>query len=123
MPLSSPSTTAIPRTPGTSIEGGDTTVTAVPVGLGLGWNFGFVAGSAQLSSSLPEDLKIRARGLADSTVWIAAAVSSLLSSVLFEALGFANLSWLGAFLSAGLGLCLLAQRAASREPDGLVVEP
>lgn len=78
--------------------------------LGLGWNFGLVGGSTLLSNSLPPSLRIRGRGFADACVWTAAACSSLLSSLLFARIGFAQLSWVGVALALGLCGTLLVRR-------------
>ena len=64
--------------------------------LGLGWNFGFVAGSAMLTDSVPEDDRVRAQGFADSITWITGAAASLGSGVLLASGGFPLLSFVGA---------------------------
>jgi len=78
--------------------------------LGLGWNFGFVGGSTLLNSRLPEQQRIRGRARADAAIWTAAAASSLLSSVLFARIGFAQLSWLGSLLALFLAVTLVWKR-------------
>jgi MFS family permease len=69
--------------------------------LGLGWNFGFVAGSALLSESVSEDQRLRIQGLADTIVWTSAAAASLLAGVLLAIIGYRGLSLIG-------GLAILA---------------
>ncbi len=64
--------------------------------LGLGWNLGFVAGSASLTRGIPAHDRPLLQGRADSIVWVSAATASLLSSVLFSTIGFAGLSAVGA---------------------------
>jgi MFS family permease len=64
--------------------------------LGLGWNFGFVAGSALLTDSVPEIDRVRAQGSADSLTWLSAAAASLASGVLLGQGGFTLLSTVGA---------------------------
>lgn len=64
--------------------------------LGLGWNFGFVAGSALLTDSVPEADRIRVQGLADSVTWTTGAAASLGSGVLLATGGFPLLSFVGA---------------------------
>lgn len=66
--------------------------------LGLGWNFGFIAGSAALSSRIAAAHRSWLQGRADSMVWVAAAIASLMSSVLLSTLGFAGLCMVGAVL-------------------------
>lgn len=85
--------------------------------LGLGWNIGFVAGSAQLSASLPEHDRLRGRAVADSWIWVAAALASLCSSLLFAGVGFAWLSALGAVLSLLLvGFLIRSSAHATNRP-------
>lgn len=67
--------------------------------LGLGWNFGYVAGSALLTESVPEDVRVRLQGSVDSLVWGSAAVASLLSGVLLSSVGYGKLSLIGAGLA------------------------
>ena len=64
--------------------------------LGLGWNFGFVAGSALLTDSVPDADRIRVQGLADSVTWMTGAAASLGSGVLLASGGFPVLSFVGA---------------------------
>ena len=64
--------------------------------LGLGWNLGFVAGSASLTRDIPTADRAWLQGRTDSMVWVSAAAASLLSSVLFSTVGFAGLSAVGA---------------------------
>ena len=88
---------------------------AVPLFLlGLGWNLGFVAGSSMLSSALPEAQRLRGRAFADACVWVAAATASLSSSVLFGAIGFERLSWLGTAASLSLLTLLVVNHRSLR---------
>lgn len=67
--------------------------------LGLGWNFGFVAGSALLTDDSPIDIRIQLQGVADSVIWGSGAVASLASGVLVAGWGYATLSMIGAAVS------------------------
>ncbi len=67
--------------------------------LGLGWNFGFVAGSALLTDEAPSDTRIQLQGVADSVIWGSGAVASLSSGVLVAGWGYPTLSLAGAVLS------------------------
>lgn len=67
--------------------------------LGLGWNFGFVAGSALLTDNAPSDIRIQLQGVADSVIWGSGAVASLSSGVLVAGWGYPTLSLAGAALS------------------------
>ncbi len=64
--------------------------------LGLGWNFGFVAGSALLSESVPDEHRVRAQGLADTIVWSSAAAGSTLGGLLLAMVGYSGLNLIGA---------------------------
>jgi MFS family permease len=77
--------------------------------LGLGWNFGFVAGSSLLTLGVPEVARTALQGQADSLVWMAAALASLASGFVLEAAGYATLSVAGG-LMALLTLIVVARR-------------
>ena len=80
--------------------GGDMTrLTSALLLLGLGWNFGFVAGSALLTDSVPESDCVRLQGLADSAVWMTGAAASLGSGLLLATWGYPVLSFIGTALS------------------------
>jgi MFS family permease len=66
--------------------------------LGLGWNFGFVAGSAYLTEGAPTHLRVPLQGVADAVVWTSGAAASASSGLLLEASGYATLSIVGAIL-------------------------
>jgi len=66
--------------------------------LGLGWNQGFVAGSALLSSGLSIDQRSRIQGVTDSFIWFSAALASALSGVILAASGYRTLCLLAAVL-------------------------
>ncbi len=66
--------------------------------LGLGWNCGFVAGSALLTTGLSLTLRSRLQGYTDATVWLSAASASLASSLLFAGSGYRGLCLAGGAL-------------------------
>ncbi len=66
--------------------------------LGFGWNLGYVAGSALLSSGVSVVERTRIQGLADGLIWSTAALASLGSGVLVASAGYATLGVLGAIL-------------------------
>jgi MFS family permease len=68
--------------------------------LGLGWNFGFVAGSAYLTEGVPAAARIPLQGVADAVVWTSSAAASLSSGFLLELSGYPVLSIIGAALVA-----------------------
>jgi MFS family permease len=68
--------------------------------LGFGWNLGFVAGSAMLSTGLALAERTRLQGFADALIWSTSAVASLGSGVIVAVGGYTGLSLLGAALIA-----------------------
>lgn len=63
--------------------------------LGLGWNFGFVAGSALLTVGFSPGLRARLQGRADSITWLSSAVAGIASGVVFEMTDYRLLSMVG----------------------------
>lgn len=75
--------------------------------LGLGWSFGFVAGSTLLARGVPARIRAAVQGRVETVVFLASAVASLGAGLLLDAVGY-------------VGLCLLAL-AALVLPTGFVV--
>lgn len=67
--------------------------------LGVGWNLGFVGGSALLTDSVASAERVRAQGAGDALIWGGGAVASIGSGWLLDHAGFAILSLAGAVLS------------------------
>ncbi|GBD84071.1 major Facilitator Superfamily protein [bacterium BMS3Abin02] len=86
--------------------------------LGLGWNFGFVAGSALVIEDVAPGARLRAQGVADAFVWMSGAVATVASGFLLAAGGYAALSLVGAALALVPPLVLVRMRraAASVQP-------
>jgi MFS family permease len=80
--------------------------------LGWGWNLGFVAGSAMLSSSVELEQRTRVQGVADAVIWTTSAVASLGSGVIVAAAGFSALGILGVAVVLAPVWLLLNRRAA-----------
>ena len=91
--------------------GGDLLLVALFL-LGVGWNLGFVAGSALLSEHLELHERTRIQGVADALIWSTAAAASLGSGLLLEFAGYAALGILGIGLVAIPVVTLLATRTA-----------
>lgn len=72
--------------------------------LGLGWNLCFVGGSALLADQLAPAERARVQGLNDLLVGLASALASLLSGVVYAAIGFPAM----ALSAGGLAVLLLA---------------
>ena len=67
--------------------------------LGVGWNLGFVGGSALLTDSVVPSERTRAQGAGDALIWGGGAAASIGSGWLLDHTGFAMLSLVGACLS------------------------
>jgi MFS family permease len=93
-----------------AFAGGDATVLLVIslFLLGLGWNFGFVAGSAYLTEQAPLEQRVRLQGVGDAVTWTSAAIASLSSGALLELSGYAALCVVGVAL-VGLPTALLVR--------------
>ncbi|MCJ7712191.1 MAG: MFS transporter [Chloroflexi bacterium] len=64
--------------------------------LGLGWSFGFVAGSAMLSENLEIHERTKVQGAADALIWSSAAAAALGSGLIMAGAGYTALGILGA---------------------------
>ncbi|MGI9624566.1 MAG: MFS transporter [Acidimicrobiales bacterium] len=69
--------------------------------LGLGWSFGMVAGSALLTSSVPEEDRVSAQGAADLIASVVAGSAALASGLILSMAGFHILSTVG-LVASGL---------------------
>jgi MFS family permease len=89
--------------------------------VGLGWSFGFVAGSALLTRGLSYAQRVRLQGSVDTIVWSASALASLSSGILVSAFGFAALCVLGVVLVLAPMMLVAHQRAAMESSMGAAV--
>ncbi|GMQ93552.1 MAG: MFS transporter [Acidimicrobiia bacterium] len=64
--------------------------------LGVGWNFGFVAGSTELQIGLPLADRLKIQGVSDSITWISGGLGAALSGVIVGASSYVVLSIIGA---------------------------
>ena len=80
--------------------------------LGYGWNLGYVAGSALLTTGLSLAERTRVQGLTDGLIWSSAAVASLGSGVVLAYAGYAILGLMGAALVVVPMLLVIARRSA-----------
>ena len=84
--------------------------------LGVGWNLGFVGGSALLTESVEPADRVRVQGLGDALIWGCGALASASSGWILERVGFGLLSLAGAVLAL-LPLAWFWQpRDAARQP-------
>ncbi len=80
--------------------------------LGYGWNLGYVAGSALLTTGLGLAERTRLQGFTDALIWSSAAAASLTSGIVMATAGYAVLGLVGAALVIVPVALLLARRAA-----------
>jgi len=80
--------------------------------LGYGWNLGYVAGSALLTTGLSLAERTRIQGLTDGLIWSSAAAASLGSGLVVAFASFATLGLLGAAFVVVPFLLVLARRSA-----------
>jgi MFS family permease len=80
---------------------------------GVGWNFGFVAGSALLTDSLSPVERTSMQGLADLIMGLMGATGSAAGGVILQAWGFPVLNAVGAALVLGPLAVTWLRRAAS----------
>jgi MFS family permease len=66
--------------------------------LGVGWNLGFVAGSALVGEGLQPAIRARLQGVVDGLTWTSSAVAAVSSGALLQVAGFQSLAILGASL-------------------------
>lgn len=67
--------------------------------LGLGWNFGYVAGSSLLADTLQGAERARVQGINDTLVFFVAGIGSLSSGPLFATGGYTAISFAGIVLT------------------------
>lgn len=94
--------------------------------LGWGWNLGFVAGSALLTSGLGIAERARTQGFADALIWSSAAVASAGSGVVMATAGYASLGLLGLAFVAVPVVLIATRRAALKaasQPGGRTMIP
>lgn len=82
--------------------------------LGYGWNLGYVAGSALLTTGLSLGERTRLQGLTDALIWSSAAAASLGSGVIMAAAGFAILGLIGAAMIIVPVTLTLARRGVAQ---------
>ena len=89
--------------------------------LGLGWNLEFVGGSALVVEIAPASQRLQVQGIADSIVWMSAAVAGVASGIVLAIGGFTLVSLFGAALVVIPGAAWLARGVQS--PESRVLSP
>jgi MFS family permease len=88
--------------------------------IGLGWNFGFVGGSALLTDAVDLQERPRVQGMADMWMGVAAALGSLVSGPIMENHGFPALNYvIGLLVVFPLAAVFLRRIEASSDARGL----
>ncbi|WP_406674949.1 MFS transporter [Nonomuraea sp. N2-4H] len=70
--------------------------------LGLGWNFGLVAGTAIVADAVPPDVRARTQGMVDTAISVAGAAGGMLSGVVAAVAGYPLLAIGGGVLAAAV---------------------
>jgi MFS family permease len=90
---------------------GSTTLLAIALALlGLGWNFGLLAGTAMLTDATPLARRARTQGSADLSVALAGATGSMSSGFVVAGTSYATLALAGGALALLLVPLLVASR-------------
>ena len=84
--------------------------------LGLGWNFGFIGGTAMLTESQRPEERARTQGANEFIVFGTVALASLSSGVLFQLIGWTSINWtLMPMVALPLTLIVIWSLATRRE--------
>ena len=89
-------------------------------GLGLGWNFGLIGGSALLSESVPADVRVGVQGTADLLMSLCGALAGLSSGFIRRAAGYHVLADLAAIAAGAL---LVVAYVANRRVSAVEIRP
>lgn len=81
--------------------------------LGLGWNFGFIGATAMVTDTYEPHEKNKVQGANDLILFSTVAISSLMSGVTLNALGWEAMNWL---VFPIVGCCLLSLGWLSVQP-------
>jgi len=87
--------------------------------LGLGWNFGLIAGSALLNESVPEGIRVKAQGAADVMLSVFGATAAISSGLIKQGAGF---HWL-ANLATGMAVFVLLWALSASRRQAVTTEP
>lgn len=68
-------------------------------GVGVAWNFGFVAGSTLLQDGVAVQDRLKLQGFTDSSAWISGAIAAGLSGVVLANTSYATLAVIGGMLA------------------------
>jgi MFS family permease len=88
--------------------------------LGLGWNFGLIAGSALLVDSVGDEARVGAQGLTDTLLSVLGAGAAVLSGLVKQGLGF---HWLANLATAGAMIIVVWAVMEHRRALGEAMKP
>ena len=81
--------------------------------LGLGWSAATVAASATVADRAPLAARTDVQGVADMTMWLAAAAGGALSGLIVTAWGYAALNGFAGLLAGGVVLAAVVTAATT----------
>ena len=98
---------------GVSPEGSSWQISVGLFLLGLGWSAATVAASATVADRAPLDARTDVQGVADMTMWLAAAAGGALSGLIVAGWGYAALNGFAGLLAGGVVLAAVVTAATA----------
>jgi MFS family permease len=83
--------------------------------LGLGWNFGLVAGTAIVTDAVPLETRARTQGLVDVSIAIAGTGAGLGSGIVVDVASYSVLSLVGGVLALAIVPAVAASARLRRD--------
>lgn len=81
--------------------------------LGIGWNFGFVAGSTELQIGLPIADRLKIQGTADAIAWTSGGFGAAISGIIVANSSYSVLGVIGAAFALATLIFLIRTRSSS----------
>jgi hypothetical protein len=82
--------------------------------LGVGWNFGLIAGSSMVIDATPASARVGVQGAADLMMSLCGAIAGFSSGFIRSAVGFHILALCAGALATGMGLMAARARGEAR---------
>lgn len=89
---------------------------ATLLGLGLGWNFGFVSASTLLQHGLTMAERLRVQGIADAATWLSGGFGAATSGVVVAVGSYSVLAVAAAVLATSILLAVGSERLVAPAP-------
>jgi MFS family permease len=86
--------------------------------LGLGWNFGLVAGTAIVTDAVPLETRARTQGLVDVSIAIAGTGAGLGSGIVVDVASYSVLSLVGGIVALAIVPAVAARARSDLSPAG-----